>query len=76
MHAYVFGKARQRRRFGKDGVVRTSRHKVPQGEWEVLIIDHHRGFIDWDTYQVNQARIGAKDPRAGERAGCRRGPRG
>jgi hypothetical protein len=39
MHAYVFGKARQRRRFGKDGVVRTSRHKVPQGEWEVLIVN-------------------------------------
>jgi hypothetical protein len=29
-----------------------------QGEWEVLITDHHRGFIDWDTYQANQARIG------------------
>jgi uncharacterized protein YndB with AHSA1/START domain len=25
----------------------------------VLIKDHHRGFIDWDTYQANQARIGA-----------------
>ena len=27
--------------------------------WEVLIRDHHAGFIDWDTYQANQARIGA-----------------
>jgi hypothetical protein len=23
----------------------------------VLITDHHRGFIDWDTYQANQIRI-------------------
>ena len=45
--------------------LRTSRHKLPQGEWEVLIKDHHRGFIDWDTYQANQSRIGANTrPRA------------
>jgi hypothetical protein len=31
----------------------------------VLIIDHHRGFIDWDTYQANQIRIrGNIRPRA------------
>jgi hypothetical protein len=63
--AYVFGKTRQRRHLGEDGVLRTSRHKLPQGEWEVLIPGHHRGFIDWDTYQANQARIGANTrPRA------------
>ena len=63
--AYVFGKTRQRRHLGADGVLRTSRRKLPQGEWEVLIPDHHRGFIDWDTYQANQARIGANTrPRA------------
>ncbi|WP_433206420.1 hypothetical protein ACQP1G_19880 [Nocardia sp. CA-107356] len=57
--AYVFGKTRQRRRVDADGVVRVSRHKLPQGEWEVLITDHHDGFIDWNTYQNNQSRIGA-----------------
>ena len=63
--AYVFGKTRQQRHLGEDGVLRTSRRKLPQGEWEVLIPDHHRGFIDWDTYQANQARIGANTrPRA------------
>ena len=63
--AYVFGKTRQRRHLGEDGVLRTSRRKLPQGEWEVLIPEHHRGFIDWDTYQANQARIGGNTrPRA------------
>ena len=63
--AYVFGKTRQQRHLGADGVLRTRRRKLPQGEWEVLIPDHHRGFIDWDTYQANQARIGANTrPRA------------
>ena len=57
--AYVFGRTRQRRRIDPDGTVRVSRHKRPQGEWEVLITDHHEGFIDWNTYQGNQSRIGA-----------------
>ena len=42
-----------------------------------LIPDHHRGFIDWDTYQANQARIGvnirpqARQPGTGAvREGC------
>ena len=25
----------------------------------MLITEHHRGFIDWDTFQANQTRIGA-----------------
>src|SRR6185312_5842435 len=57
--AYVFGRTRQRRRIDPDGTVRVSRHKRPQGEWEVLITDHHEGFIDWNTYQDNQSRIAA-----------------
>ncbi|MGH9606409.1 MAG: recombinase zinc beta ribbon domain-containing protein [Terracidiphilus sp.] len=31
----------------------------PQAEWAVLLPDHHQGFIDWATYQANQARIDA-----------------
>jgi transposase-like protein len=63
--AYVFGKTRQQRHLSEDGVLRISRRKLPQGEWEVLIPNHHRGFIDWDTYQANQARIvGNTRPRA------------
>ena len=57
--AYVFGKTRQRRSVDADGALRVRRHKLPQGQWEVLIKDHHRGFIDWDTFQANQIRISA-----------------
>src|SRR5712672_1474207 len=35
--AYVFGKTRQRRSIDPDGQLRVRRHKLPQGEWEVLI---------------------------------------
>ena len=56
--AYTFGRSRQQRYVGSDGTLRTRRRRLPQGEWEVLIEGHHRGFIDWQTYQSNQARIG------------------
>ena len=63
--AYTFGRTRAHRSVDADGQLRTSRHRLPQDEWEVLIIDHHRGFIDWDTYQANQIRIrGNIRPRA------------
>jgi DNA invertase Pin-like site-specific DNA recombinase/transposase-like protein len=75
--AYVFGKTRQQRYVGEDDRIRIRRRRLPQGEWEVLITDHHRGFIDWDTYQANQARIGtnirpmAHEPGTGAvREGC------
>src|SRR6266480_2770423 len=28
-------------------------------QWAVLILDHHPGFIDWATFQTNQARLDA-----------------
>jgi len=57
--AYVFGRTRQQRYVGADGELRVRRHQLPPGQWEVLIKDHHPGFLDWDTYQANQTRIGA-----------------
>jgi DNA invertase Pin-like site-specific DNA recombinase len=63
--AYVFGRTRAERSVGKDGMLRTRRRTLAQPDWEVLITEHHPGFIDWDTYQANQARIGANTrPRA------------
>jgi len=56
--AYVYGRTRQHRSVGQDGQMRVRQRRLPQDEWEVLIKDHHRGFIDWDTYQANQVRIG------------------
>src|SRR5215207_8426336 len=53
------GRSRQERRVGEDGMLRLRRRTLPQDQWEVLITGHHQGFIDWDTYQANQARIGA-----------------
>jgi DNA invertase Pin-like site-specific DNA recombinase len=55
--AYVYGRTRVDRYVGEDGQLRARRRKLPRHEWEVVITDHHHGFVDWDTYQANQARI-------------------
>jgi DNA invertase Pin-like site-specific DNA recombinase len=57
--AYVYGKTRHERYVTETGQVRTRSRRLPQAEWEVLIPDHHPGFIDWATYQANQARVAA-----------------
>jgi DNA invertase Pin-like site-specific DNA recombinase len=63
--AYVYGKTRFEKYVDEHGALRTRRRVLPQGQWQVLIRNHHTGYIDWDTYQANQARIGANArPRA------------
>jgi DNA invertase Pin-like site-specific DNA recombinase len=57
--AYVFGKTRHERYVDQAGEVRTRRRVLSPGEWQVLIPGHHPGYIDWEAYQANQARIGA-----------------
>jgi DNA invertase Pin-like site-specific DNA recombinase/transposase-like protein len=55
--AYTFGRSRQERYACQDGTVRIRRRVLPQDQWEVLIKDHHPGYIDWDAYQANQHKI-------------------
>jgi hypothetical protein len=44
--AYVFGRTRQDHYLADDGRLRLRRRRLPQDQWEVLINEHHRGFID------------------------------
>ncbi|MGH3122588.1 MAG: recombinase family protein [Streptosporangiaceae bacterium] len=57
--AYVYGRTRKERYLDPGGALRQRSRRLPRDQWEVLIPDHHPGFIDWDTYQATQARIGA-----------------
>lgn len=60
--AYTYGKTRQECFVDDTGQVKKRTKRLPQSEWAVLIHDHHKGFIDWKTYEMNQARI-AKNTR-------------
>ena len=62
--AYAYGKSRRETTL-MPRAPRTKRiRKLPRSEWQVLIPDHHPGFIDWRTYEANQDRI-AKNTRPG-----------
>ncbi len=55
--AYTYGKTRQERYVDETGRLRKRIRKLPRAEWAVLIKEHHEGFIDWNTYEMNLARI-------------------
>ncbi len=57
--AYAYGKSRHERYVDESGAIRKRVRKLPQNEWAVLIRDHHPGFIDWEAYEANQARLAA-----------------
>jgi DNA invertase Pin-like site-specific DNA recombinase len=55
--AYAYGKCRHERYVDEQGMVRRRTRHLPMAEWSVLLPEHHPGFIDWATFQANQARI-------------------
>lgn len=57
--AYAFGKSRRERYLDENGTLKKRTRHLPRAEWSVLLQDHHEGFIDWQTYEANQARLAA-----------------
>jgi DNA invertase Pin-like site-specific DNA recombinase len=55
--AYTYGKTHQECYVDKTGLVRKRTRRLPRSKWSVLIRDHHKDFIDWETYEMNQNRI-------------------
>jgi len=55
--AYVFGRYRTEKEVGEDGALVSRSVKLPMEEWEVLIQDHHPGYIEWSQYLENQRRL-------------------
>jgi DNA invertase Pin-like site-specific DNA recombinase len=57
--AYAYGKTRHEITLDATGRRTKRARKLPRSQWSVLIPDHHEGFIDWQTYEANRARITA-----------------
>jgi DNA invertase Pin-like site-specific DNA recombinase len=55
--AYTYGKTKYERYVDEQGSVKKRIRHLPIEQWAVLIPEHHPGFIDWTTYQANQARL-------------------
>ena len=56
---YVFGRHQARKQIGPTGEIRTQSRRMPQGEWRVVIPDHHPGYITWDQFLANRDRLAA-----------------
>lgn len=54
---YVYGRTQQTCYVDDSGRLRKRIQLRPRSEWPVFIRDHHRGFIDWETFEANQNRL-------------------
>jgi len=55
--AYAYGKSRCECYVDEQGVIKKRIRHLPLDQWAVLIAEHHPGYIDWATFQANQARL-------------------
>jgi excisionase family DNA binding protein len=62
--AYAYGRTRQEIVLDAAGRRKKRLRHLPRAEWQVLIPQHHQGFIDWQTYEANQQRL-ARNTRPG-----------
>ena len=64
--AYAFGRTETRVSI-KEGRKRVTRGRSrPRENWQVLITEHHDGYIDWQTYEHNQRVIADNTNMKGE----------
>ena len=55
--AYVFRRTTQRTRILIGRARKTTGHTKPMTGWNVLLRDHHPGYISWEQYEANQKLI-------------------
>jgi DNA invertase Pin-like site-specific DNA recombinase len=65
--AYVFGRRQSRQVVSPGGQVRSSVTELPREKWEVLIRDHHPGYLTWEEYLANEEKLAANRTNAGAR---------
>ena len=57
--AYAYGKSEQRTALVDGRLRKTYGHGKPLEAYEVLLKDHHEGYIDWAEFERNQTQLAA-----------------
>lgn len=57
--AYVYGRYRTKKLISAEGEISSKTECTPLDEWQVLIKDHHEGYISWEEYLHNTALLQA-----------------
>jgi DNA invertase Pin-like site-specific DNA recombinase/predicted DNA-binding transcriptional regulator AlpA len=65
--AYVFGRRRSRRVVAADGRITRRSSTMPRAEWETTLLGQHPGYITWDQYLANEAKLAANNTNTGAR---------
>jgi hypothetical protein len=72
---YAYGKTEKRTALVDGHPRRSYGHGKPLEQWEVLIKDHHEGYIGWAEFERNQATLAANNYRKPGNAKSGRGGR-
>ncbi len=73
---YAYGKSEKRTTIVEGRARKTYGWAKPMDAWEVLIKEHHEGYIDWAEFERNQAQLAgnaygkAGDPKSGRGGGA------
>ncbi|MHB1920099.1 MAG: recombinase family protein [Acidimicrobiales bacterium] len=65
--AYVYGRYHSTRTVSPEGKISTKVVELPREEWPIVIYDHHEGYLSFDDYLANAARLAANTTNAGAR---------
>ena len=70
--AYAYGRRGSRVTYVDGHIKKTGGHFKPMEQWEVLIKDHHEGYISWSQYEENILTIQANkyNSKGGEPVGA------
>ena len=71
--AYVFGRTTNRMIVVDGHARKTTGHSKPMSAWNVLLRDHHPGYISWEEFEANQRRISENMQRRTDRKSARGG---
>jgi DNA invertase Pin-like site-specific DNA recombinase len=57
--AYAYGKSQKHTKLIEGRVRTTYKHRKPIDQWEVIIKEHHEGYIEWSEFERNQKLLAA-----------------
>ncbi len=63
----MFGRYASRRTVRPDGSIHSGITLLPMDQWQVLIHNHHPGYLSWEDYLAHQAKLAANRTRCGAR---------
>jgi DNA invertase Pin-like site-specific DNA recombinase len=57
--AYAYGKSQKRTALIEGRARTTYKHRKPIDQWEIIIKEHHEGYIEWSEFERNQKLLAA-----------------